>query len=45
MKKQTAKILDEIEIPNRFADAEKAFEKGRQKTSDHHAGNRAGSFS
>jgi hypothetical protein len=31
MKKQTAKILDEVEIPDRFADAEKAFEKADKK--------------
>lgn len=36
MKKQTSEILDEVEIPDRFADAEKAFEKPI-KTAKHHA--------
>lgn len=31
MKKSAAKVLDEVEIPDRFADAEKAFEKAEKK--------------
>lgn len=31
MKKSAAKVLDEVEIPDRFSDAEKAFEKAEKK--------------